>query len=489
MEKFKVKAVKLDKVKVNLGAPIQYAYRHKNGEKFQSKPYRSEFIRDRDRILYSVEFRRLSGKTQVFLATSDDQIRTRLTHTLEVSQISGITAEKLGIRKDLCEAIALGHDVGHTPFGHAGEKTLNFLMNGCDIVSEFQQAFKKNQKGFKHNLQSLRVLNDLERMYGKVGLNLTNFTLWGIKNHTKTRYDQCGYHHNSKCYLGRYHNSCRKKTKLSVEFYERYKNCTKLKDHSNHAWSFEGQVVMMADEIAQRHHDIVDSLLMGIITPDELNSAFDEFSGEYFDFEDKKIFEKLKEYEDKKDKDMYLPFISKFVVHFLNKNLIKHSIKNLNGFISEHGIKRSRDFCNEYPNITAEDTSNIIAYPPSFKEKEKKLHDFLKNRIINSFQVQRMDGKGGYVIRRLFKAFLSNPKQLHDPTIVFIFRLYEDWSDTWKEIKPKMLGKFREKIDSSSLNSEKEFQVSLLRGICDHVAGMTDRFAMLEYEKLYGNSR
>ena len=138
-------------VKCRLSAPEIFSSRiHK--EPFPSKPYRSEFDRDRDRILYSKELRRLNGKTQVFLATSHDHVRTRLTHTLEVSQISRTTSNYLGFDSNLAEAIALGHDVGHTPFGHVGERTLSLIMSGCDVLACFQKNMRPEDKGFKHNL-------------------------------------------------------------------------------------------------------------------------------------------------------------------------------------------------------------------------------------------------------------------------------------------------------------------------------------------------
>jgi dGTPase len=173
-----------EKVKYKLSAPVRFFSRQYK-EPYAPLPYRNEFQRDRDRILYSKEFRRLSGKTQVFLPASHDHVRTRLTHTLEVSQISRVTANNLGLEPALAEAIALGHDVGHTPFGHVGERTLSLIMSNCDRLANFQNLMISRDQGFKHNLQSLRVACDLEQLYGNPGLNLTNFTLWGIKHHTK----------------------------------------------------------------------------------------------------------------------------------------------------------------------------------------------------------------------------------------------------------------------------------------------------------------
>lgn len=146
-----------------------------------SPAYRTDFQRDRDRILYSRAFRRLSGKTQVFVPISHDHVRTRLTHTLEVCQIARVTARNLLLDEDLTEAIALGHDIGHTPFGHVGERTLNQITNGCDNIAPFQDAMDFSVMGFKHNLQSVRIACDLEKTYKQFcGMNLTNFALWAL---------------------------------------------------------------------------------------------------------------------------------------------------------------------------------------------------------------------------------------------------------------------------------------------------------------------
>lgn len=474
----------MEEVKFTLSAPLEYVAR-KNQKEPSPKPYRSDFMRDRDRILYSVEFRRLSGKTQVFLATSDDQIRTRLTHTIEVSQIARVTSERLKLRNDLAEAIALGHDVGHTPFGHVGEQTLNFIMNGCDNLTEFQDLMEEEDKGFKHNLQGLRVTSELERIYGKIGLNLTNFTLWGIKNHTNTLYKSCPHHTDNCCFLKLNPKECSFKNYNSVKFYDRYESLTNINDSENEAWSLEAYVVRMADEIAQRHHDIQDALHMKIITAKELQEQIESVFRQFFDSDDKKLFEKLGKNLNKID--IFLTYASKFVVHFLNKNLINESIKRMNEFIKRKQFKR-KDFVHNYPDLSVEDVHNIVGLPQELAKKEKDFQNFLKNRILNSFRVQRMDGKGRFIIRRLFKAYLTNPRQLHDPTIVFVFRLYEKWKDDLKKFDKKRLGEMRDKIDSPVLNQDYRFQISLLRAICDHVAGMTDRFAISEHLKLYGES-
>lgn len=173
---------------------------------------RTVFQRDRDRILHSKSFRRLKHKTQVFLAPEGDHYRTRLTHTLEVSQISRTIARALRLNEDLTEAIALGHDLGHTPFGHNGEKTLDTLID----------------TGFKHNEQSLRVVDILEMRNGKKGLNLTEEVRDGILNHTG----------------------------------------------SNKPFTMEGQIVKISDRIAYINHDIDDAIRAGIITLDQIPKEY-----------------------------------------------------------------------------------------------------------------------------------------------------------------------------------------------------------------------
>lgn len=170
--------------------------------------FRTEFQRDRDRIIHSKAFRRLMHKTQVFLSPEGDHFRTRLTHTLEVAQIARTIARALDLNEDLTEAIALGHDLGHTPFGHSGEKVLD-------------EVFKD---GFRHNEQSLRVVDVLEKHNGNRGLNLTFEVRDGILNHTG-------------------------KTKPVT---------------------LEGRIVRISDRIAYINHDIDDAISAGVLTADDL---------------------------------------------------------------------------------------------------------------------------------------------------------------------------------------------------------------------------
>src|SRR5262249_40921879 len=192
---------------------------------------RNEFRRDCDRIIHSTAFRRLKHKTQVFVAHEGDHYRTRLTHTLEVAQIARAIARRLGLDEDLTEALSLAHDLGHPPFGHAGERALDFCM----------QEFG----GFDHNVQTLRVVTRLERHYGDFdGLNLTWETLEGIVKHNGPLTDRAG---NA---VGRYGRSARGVSAC-------------VAGHDLELWSFasaEAQVAAVADDIAYDAHDLDDGL-------------------------------------------------------------------------------------------------------------------------------------------------------------------------------------------------------------------------------------
>ncbi len=467
-------------VQYHLGAPDKFAKRDAR-EMVAAKPYRTEFERDRDRVLYSKEFRRLSGKTQVFVSSSDN-VRTRLTHTLEVSQIARTTARNLSLDEILTEAIALAHDVGHTPFGHVGEQTLNSIMCGCDKLAEFQLEMKNKDKGFKHNWQGIRVLSELEQRYNSFGLNLTNYTLWGVVNHTRDSWGDCKNkgEGDGQCYSKLNPQDCVGLRDLG--FYDKYKGSL-LADSVSPAWSFEADVVKIADEIAQRHHDIEDALYMKIIDRDELLNEIDERFSNHFDYEDEKLFTELMS---KRELVFFLPQMSKFIVHFLNKNLILNSSSNLNKFIKDNSISSKEDFAQKYIGINYCDINSLISYETEFEKNEKNFQEFLRNRILNSFDAQRMDGKGKFVIRRLFKAYLTNPRQLHDSTITYVFKMYDPEMVSNLNVESKQLGDMRNSIDSVSYRQDKNFQIALLRGICDHLAGMTDSFAIDEFKRLYG---
>ena len=240
--------------------------------------YRSEFMRDRDRIMYATAFRRLAGKTQIYTVGTDDHKKNRLTHTLEVAQIARTIATALGLNPDLSEAIALAHDFGHTPFGHAGEEMLhNIMIPHSSVIkgspfyqkkeSEIKKRFKRENPdetdyldhafGFKHNLQSVRVAALLEDSYRgqngeNIGLNLTNFTLYGMMIHSSLKYDWSDQPPN---------------------FQNFFKEQMVLRNSDVLAWSFEAYIVSLADDIAQWHHDLEDALREGVLPIEKICST------------------------------------------------------------------------------------------------------------------------------------------------------------------------------------------------------------------------
>lgn len=485
--------MKSNKIEISLAAPAKYVRRKRNEPLHR---YRREFGRDRDRVLYSKAFRRLSGKTQIFLSLSHDHVRNRLTHTLEVAQIAKVAARNLSLDVDLTEAIALAHDLGHTPFGHVGERTLNLVMNNCDQLHPFLDGMRDDKKGFKHNLHGLRVTCHLEKTYrNHVGMNLTNFTLWGIKHHSKVSWVKrdpatgkelpCQYKNNGQCYFHLEPKECVNQN-LSLGFYDQYDAYTKIKQGDSESWSFEAFLVAMADEIAQRHHDVEDAIFMNIVSTDELTQKVDALFKHYFDDEDKRNFSKLRR---EKNRGYFLPLISKFLVNMLNKALIINSIERIKGLLKNYDIGSDTDYENIYPEIKLEDAKACITFHPEFVVAHDDFQDFLKNRVLNSFEVQRMDGKGTYIIRKLFKAYLTNPKQLSDATLVYIDNIHKGRTTGRKtivDLTPSEIGKLRNQVDALSKRSNPGFQINLLRGICDHIAGMTDNFAISEFKRLYG---
>lgn len=480
---------------------------------------RSNFQRDRDRILYSRAFRRLSGKTQVFLSVKDDHVRNRLTHTLEVNQIAQTISKALWLNTELTEAIALGHDLGHTPFGHVGERTLNHIMNGCYKVSDFNINIHKSKKGFKHNLQGVRVASELE----EVTLNLTKETLWGIMNHSKLKYKSCERNNDIICNLK--HNSFKNgvdcnnipKYNLNLGFYDKY-----IKDlEDKKYWTIEALIVAMADEIAQRHHDIEDAIEFKILSIETLIKEIETRFKEVFRREDNKILDDINKASNDKYKSINL--FSKLIVDFLTTDLIRNTEVNLEKLISDNGIKSNDYFYEIKESLYSKKLiKNLVSFSDEVKKVDEELQDFLCNRILNSFDAQRMDGVGQYVIRKLFEAYAYNPQQLRDKTIKHLYKkLYEnilsydryerdypnqdvmEYLSQFNEMKSLLqfdkfdsnkndIGKIRDIISDIHYKVEKSqnfqynlYNDTLLRVICDYIAGMTDKYALDEHRKLY----
>ncbi len=484
-------------------APIKYLDRA--DDDYPTGSYRNEFMRDRDRILYSKPYRRLSRKTQVFLPASDDSVRTRLTHSLEVAQISTISAQALGLDRDLTEAIAIGHDIGHTPFGHTGERVLNLIATNCDRLGGLAPELSYEEMGFKHNLQGIRVTSDLDTLYQNVsGLNLSNFTLWGIQNHTKRVWKKCGFRQVVRegfiC-----NNPLNKKSGICIHgdnknalmnrYYDGYYGLLDINVESepgHEAWSFEGFLVEFADEIAQRHHDIEDGLTARVIHHNDIIEWIDEFIKPYFNSSEIQIFRSL----ETEGEEFIIPKISKLIVGCLNRNLIANSKSNLSDFCKAFSIKSEKHFVDLYPELKVDtkfeskagtiSIKDIISYPKSLVIDQGILQKKLKDSILNSYQVQRMDGKARFLIRQLAKAYLSNPQQLPDYIIKQLFMKSHPDSRTHSQVS---VGEIRSWLNDMYFSSRnKNVGKCLLRSICDYISSMTDDFAITEHARLYSSS-
>ena len=371
-----------------------YALKSSNtiGRKYKENPpkKRTEFQRDRERIIHSTAFRRLEYKTQVFVNHEGDMYRTRLTHTIEVAQISRAVARALRINEDLTEAISLSHDLGHTPFGHAGQ----------DILNECMKSFG----GFEHNIQSLRIVDKLENVYPNFsGLNLCFETREGIlKKCNKARAEKIG------------------------DIANRILN----KEQS----SLEAQVTNLCDEIAYNNHDIQDGIRAKKIFLEQL--------------EEVPIFENqmkitLEQYP-KLSKSKIVNETVRRIINLLVTDLISNSEKN----ILEQNIETPTDVKNC--------DRQIVEFSERIKIESMTLKRFLHKNLYQHPDVKMMTDKAVNVISNLFEAYLNDINLL-----------------------PKEYLKYNlEKIN----NKSKE------RVISDYIAGMTDRFALKEHKKLYGDN-
>jgi dGTPase len=340
--------------------------------------YRLCFQRDRDRIIHTTAFRRLEYKTQVFINYEGDYYRTRLTHTLEVTQIGRTIARALGANEDLIEAICLAHDLGHPPFGHSGEIILARLM--------------KDYNGFDHNKQSLRIVTKLEKRYTDFpGLNLSWETLEGIVKH-ETEYDQSD----------------------ARDFNP------DLRGH------LEAQIANVADELAYSAHDLDDGLRSGMINAGMLNGI--------------DLWEIVID-----NVGWRSPNLDDLARHRIIRRLIgmevSDLIQNTSTRIRESGI-RSVD---ELQRLSY----NVVGYNEDTHRRNRQLKDFLYNNLYRHYRVVRMAVKAERILKDLFEAYRAEPSILP------------------KHVQPT--------VDETGLE----------RTICDYIAGMTDRYAIEEHQKLF----
>lgn len=303
---------------------------------------RSEFQRDRDRIIHSTAFRRLEYKTQVFLNHEGDLFRTRLTHSIEVAQIGRTLARSLRLNEDLVEATALAHDLGHTPFGHVGQDVLNECM--------------KDYGGFEHNLQSLRVVDQLEEHYGAFdGLNLTFETREGILKH---------------CSL----NNARQLGDLGQRFLDKTQP------------SLEAQLTNLADEIAYNNHDIDDGLRSGLLTMKQM--------------EEVELFARLRHQVEAQYPGLpgrrALYETIRLMITAMTADLVETSAERL-----LDAAPRSIDDVRQGP--------PLIRFSDKMRAETTALKRFLYANLYRHFQVNRMRVKASRIVRELFDAFMTDP--------------------------------------------------------------------------------
>ena len=329
----------------------------------QEHEYRTAFQRDRDRIIHSRAFRRLKHKRQVFLTAGSDHYRTRITHTLEVSQLSRTIARVLGLNEDLVEAIALGHDLGHTPFGHLGELVLDEIMSGRRGFESHnpEQTFG----GFKHNYQSLRVVDFLEKKYSFDGLNLSAPVREGILKHTRLKKGQFDFP--DFCYEG-------------------------LRFELDTATTLEGQVVAICDEIAQRTHDLEDGIRAGLVELKKVRKL--------------QIVQRVEENLGitslaTEDQRLYQGLLIKGLINFLVDDVIEFTLENISKYCQKKG--RLSNFDEE-----------LFRFSPKINPLQKKLNKFIYNEIIDFSRVQWSDELGKKLLYRLFESYYNDPSLLPD---------------------------------------------------------------------------
>ncbi|MDR9436907.1 MAG: deoxyguanosinetriphosphate triphosphohydrolase [Thiohalophilus sp.] len=356
----------------------------------ESPSYRSEFQRDRDRIVHSAAFRRLEYKTQVFVNHEGDMFRTRLTHSIEVAQLSRSIARILNINEDLSETIALAHDLGHTPFGHAGQDALNACM--------------KEYGGFEHNLQSLRTVDKLEQRYADFeGLNLTFEAREGILKH-------CSLKHARE--LGEVGRRFIDKTQPSLE----------------------AQAVNLADEIAYNNHDVDDGLRSGLITLEQLeeielfNDQYREVRGRYNDLTDRRL------------------------IHEIIRRMINRQIIDL----VETSQAAIETLAPQDIHVVRQHHQGLIGFSEQMRQANLALKQFLRSQLYSHYRVHRMTAKAQRIIQSLFSAFYEDPKLLQP--------------------------KHQQKV---YMMEQKEGANGRARAVADYIAGMTDRYAIAEYARIF----
>jgi len=404
-------------------------------------------------------------KTQVsFTGSMNENIRTRLSHTLEVAQIARTIARYLNINEDLVEAIALGHDVGHTPFGHVGEAFLNDIVSGKedDLLEKFEiKPNVVNSIGFKHNFQSVRVLTEFEKGYSThKGLNISYPVLEGILKHSKICYSD-------------------KKEEISI-FYEGISDTNYFNIDQPFASTIEGQIVNLADEIAQVCHDIEDAieanydskrLIMEALNKKIQEGSFEGIEGQPF-------------FREGRDNEVDKKYFKEFISWVIGK-IILDSVEMISKNMKEYQMTHQPDpSTREYYPITEDiATETILKGHTMFRFLKD---DIQEQYIINNYRINRENGKNRFILRQIVKAYLTNPRQLDDR----VLRRYAEYCEL-EEIISELEHLPDNNKNVRYIKNFEDCQKIILsdpiffRVLFDYIGSMTDHYAVSEYRKLY----
>ena len=375
----------LEHIERQILAPYAQFSGDSRGREYAEPPpdWRTHYQRDRDRVIHSRAYRRLEGKTQVFLNGSGDHLRTRLTHTMEVAAIARNIASALRLNTDLTETIALAHDLGHSPFGHKGEAVLARAMKG--------------HGGFEHNLHSLRIVEQLEQKYPNFpGLNLTWEVREGLAKH-QTTYDRPG----------------------------------RLKGFDAKNSSLEAQVANVADEITYYSHDLDDGLDSGLLSEKKLAANVRIFAdaAKFVRKRYGRIAEESRHY-----------FIIRTIIDMQIRDVVKNSEKKIlaAGVNSADAVRHSAKL--------------LVRYSPERHELNLQLRNYLYKNLYYNPVVYKPNMHAVKMLRELFRYCLLHPREL----------------------------------GTSSKKSIKK--IGLHRAVCDYIAGMTDRYVMIEHGRIFGEN-
>ncbi len=343
--------------------------------------WRTEYQRDRDRVIHSRAFRRLEYKTQVFLNGTGDHLRTRLTHTIEVAAIARGIARALSLNDDLAETIALAHDLGHSPFGHKGEEVLDQLMRG--------------HGGFEHNRQSLRIVEELEEKYpGFRGLNLTWETREGLAKH-QTAYDHPG----------------------------------RRKGPSLQSPSLEAQVANLADELTYCSHDLDDGLEAGLLSEAKLNREV-------------KLFSEASRAVRSEHPGLPDETRRPFLIRCLIDRQVRDVVETTEAAILDSGVQT--------PDDVRRQPRALVEHSPRRRRLNLELRDYLLHNLYSNPEVFEPNNRAATMLGDLFQYYRKHPRE----------------------------------IGASS--QKRARRAGWLRAICDYLSGMTDRYAILEHQRLFG---